>query len=199
MGIAQDKATGIESSMIPERVLRDLVIERWSIDRLVPYARNARTHTEEQVAQVAASIVEFGWTNPILVGPNRVIIAGHARLLAARKLRMTEVPVIVLDHLTETQRRALVLADNRLALSAGWDEEMLRVELEALKEAAFDLEIVGFTDEELEEILEVPPSEGLTDEDDAPEPQEHAITVAGNAPLFAPLPMSLRSPLLTEL
>jgi DNA modification methylase len=180
MGIAQDKAIPQESASIRGRVLRDLAVEVWPIDKPIPYARNARTHTEEQVAQVAASIVEFGWTNPILVGPNRVIIAGHARLLAARKLRMTEVPVIVLDHLTETQRRALVLADNRLALSAGWDEEMLRVELEALKEEAFDLDLVGFTDEELADILEAPPSEGLTDEDDAPEPQEHAITVAGD-------------------
>ena len=113
---------------MPEHVLRDLVVERWPVDRLIPYARNARTHSEEQVAQVAASIAEFGWTNPILAGADGIIIAGHARLLAARKLGMTEVPVIVLDHLTESQRRALVLADNRLALNAGWDEEMLRVE-----------------------------------------------------------------------
>ena len=121
-----------------------------SIDWLLPYIRNARTHTDEQVAQVAASIREFGWTNPLLVAADGVIIAGHARLAAARKLRMTEVPVIVLDHLTDAQRRALVLADNRLALDAGWDEEMLRVELAALQEDGFDLEIVGFTDEELQ-------------------------------------------------
>src|ERR1035438_1535244 len=132
MKIAQAIAMRRESSVIPERVLRDLVVERWPIDRLIPYVRNARTHTEEQVAQVAASIIEFGWTNPILVGADGVIIAGHARLLAARKLGMTEVPVIVLDHLSETQRRALVIADNRLAMNAGWDEEMLRVELESL-------------------------------------------------------------------
>ena len=94
--------------------------------------------------------------NPILVGADGVIIAGHARLLAARKLGMTEVPVIVLDHLTETQRRALVLADNRLALNAGWDEEMLRVELESLQEDGFDLDIVGFTDEEIEDLLRDP-------------------------------------------
>jgi ParB-like chromosome segregation protein Spo0J len=109
LGVAQDMAA-IESSTTAERVLRDLVIERWPLERLVPYARNARTHTDEQVAQVSASILEFGWTNPILVGGDHVIIAGHARLLAARKLGMTEVPVIVLDHLTPTQRRALVLA-----------------------------------------------------------------------------------------
>src|SRR5512146_929667 len=101
-----------------------LQVQAWPIDRLTPYARNARTHSDEQVAQVAASIAEFGFVNPILVGPDGVIIAGHARLLAARKLRMTDVPVLVLGHLTETQRRALVLADNRLALNAGWDEEM---------------------------------------------------------------------------
>ena len=141
--------------MTPERVLRDLLVERWQVDRLIPYIRNARTHSEEQVAQVAASIVEFGWTNPILVGADGVIIAGHARLLAARKLGMTEVPVIVLDHLSETQRRALVLADNRLALSAGWDEEMLRVELDSLKADSFDLDLVGFTDAELEEKFDL--------------------------------------------
>ena len=99
----------------------ELQVERWPVERLIPYARNARTHSESQVAQVAASIAEFGFVNPILVGPDGVIIAGHARLLAARKLRLAEVPVLVLGHLTETQRRALVLADNRLALDAGWD------------------------------------------------------------------------------
>jgi DNA modification methylase len=160
--------------------LRNLLVQFWPIERLLPYSRNARTHTEEQVAQVAASIVEFGWTNPILVGADGVIIAGHARLAAARKLKMAEVPVIVLDHLTETQRRALVLADNRLALSAGWDEEMLRVELESLKEVDFDLGVVGFSDEELEKILDPEANQGLTDENDAPEPPETAITVPGD-------------------
>ena len=112
--------------------LRTLAVQVWPVDRLLPYSRNARTHSDEQIAQVAASMREFGWTNPILVGADNIIIAGHARLAAARKLGFREVPVIVLDHLTETQRRALVLADNKLALNAGWDEEMLRVELEAL-------------------------------------------------------------------
>jgi ParB-like chromosome segregation protein Spo0J len=101
--------------------LRKLAVQFWPVTRLLPYARNARTHSDEQIAQVAASIREFGWTNPILVGGDGVIIAGHARLAAARKLNLDEVPVIVLDHLTETQRRALVLADNKLALNAGWD------------------------------------------------------------------------------
>jgi DNA modification methylase len=156
--------------------------ELWPIERLIPYARNARTHTEEQVAQVAASIVEFGFANPILVGADGIIIAGHARLAAARKLQMAEAPVIVLDHLTKTQRRALVLADNRLALSAGWDEEMLRVELESLKEDDFNLDLVGFTDEEIEDILAGPEESkaGLTDEDAVPEEQEQVVTQPGD-------------------
>ena len=162
--------------------ITDLKVVRWAIEKLLPYARNARTHTDEQIAQVAASIIEFGWTNPILVGADGVVIAGHARLAAARKLKMTEVPVIVLDHLTPTQRRALVLADNRLALSAGWDEEMLRVELESLEEDGFDLDLVGFTDDELEELLRDPEEtrEGLTDDDAVPEEPERAVTVVGD-------------------
>jgi DNA modification methylase len=163
-------------------VPRDLAIVKWPVDRLIPYARNARTHTDEQVAQVAASILEFGWTNPILASADGIVIAGHARLAAARKLGMNEAPVIVLDHLTETQRRALVLADNRLAMSAGWDEDMLRLELEALKEEAFDLDLVGFTDEEIEKILTGPeePKYGLTDPDDVPESENRTVTVAGD-------------------
>jgi DNA modification methylase len=160
----------------------ELQVQQWPVEKLIPYARNARTHSEEQVAQVAASIVEFGWTNPILAGVDGVIIAGHARLAAARKLKMTEVPVIVLDGLTPTQRRALVLADNRLALSAGWDEEMLRVELESLEEDGFDLDLVGFTDEEVEELLRDPEGSnvGLTDEDAIPEQEQHAVTALGD-------------------
>ena len=162
--------------------ITELQVQQWSVEKLLPYARNARTHTDEQVAQVAASIVEFGWTNPILIGPDGVIIAGHARLAAARKLKMAEVPVIVLDHLTPTQRRALVLADNRLALSAGWDEEMLRVELESLEEEGFDLDIVGFTEDEIAELLREPEEarEGLTDDDAVPEESETAVTMPGD-------------------
>ncbi len=162
--------------------LQPLQVQNWSVDRLLPYARNARTHSAEQVAQVAASIAEFGFVNPILVGADGVIIAGHARLLAARKLGMTEVSVIVLDYLTETQRRALVLADNRLALNAGWDEEMLQVELQTLQEEGFDLDIVGFTDEEIEGLLQDPEAaaSGQTNEDAAPELPETAVTVAGD-------------------
>src|SRR5579885_1648782 len=158
------------------------LIEHWPVERLIPYGRNARTHSEEQVAQIAASIAEFGWTNPILIGPDGVLIAGHARLAAARRLKMTEVPVIVLEHLTESQRRALVLADNKLALNAGWDEETLRAELEALSKEGFDLDIVGFTDEEIEALLHEGdnPDEGLTDEDAVPEPLEAPVSRRGD-------------------
>jgi DNA modification methylase len=159
-----------------------LQVERWPIDQPVPYARNSRTHSPEQIAQVAASMIEFGWTNPILVGTDRVVIAGHARLLAARKLGMTEVPVIVLGHLSEAQRRALVLTDNKLALNAGWDLEMLRVELDSLGEDGFDLAVVGFSDQELEEILRDPEEarDGLTDEDAAPEAPEQPVSRLGD-------------------
>ena len=158
--------------------MNHLQVVQWPVEKLIPYARNARTHSEEQVTQIAASIAEFGWTNPILAGSDGIIVAGHARLLAARKLGMKEVPVIVLDHLTQTQRRALVIADNRLALNAGWDEEMLRVELEALEEDGFDLDLVGFTDDELEDLLREPEAEttGNTDDDTVPEEPETAVT-----------------------
>ena len=160
----------------------DLHIERRPVDRLIPYARNPRTHTEEQVAQIAASIAEFGFVNPVLVGADGVIIAGHARVMAARKPGMGEVPVIVLDHLTPAQRRALVIADNRLAENAGWDEEMLRVELEALREDDFHLDLLGFEDAEIEALLAQPETEsaGLTEEDAVPETAEAAVTVPGD-------------------
>jgi DNA modification methylase len=152
------------------------------IERLIPFARNPRTHTEEQVAQIAASMVEFGWTSPILVDPNHVVIAGHARLAAARKLGLTEVPVIVLDHLSEAQQRALVIADNKLALNAGWDEELLRGLLTELRGDDFNLETLGFSDEELNALLaEVPDAtEGLTDEDAVPEPLEEPVSRRGD-------------------
>ena len=162
--------------------MTDLQVVRWPVERLIPYARNARTHSAEQVAQIAASIAEFGWTSPILAGSDGIIIAGHARLQAARKLGMTEVPVIILDHLSEAQRRALVIADNRLALNAGWDEEMLRVELDALREDDFNLELLGFADEEIEALLAEPvePVTGNTDDDAVPETPETAVTVPGD-------------------
>src|SRR5438270_11113004 len=131
----------------------ELQIEHRPVDQLVPYVRNPRTHTPEQIAQVAGSIAEFDFVNPILVGPDNVIIAGHARFAAARKLGLTEVPVIALRHLSAAQRRALVIADNRLALNAGWDEEMLRIELAALKDVDFDLDLTGFAEEELTRLL----------------------------------------------
>lgn len=162
--------------------MTDLQVVRWPVDRLIPYARNARTHSDDQVAQIAASIAEFGWTNPILAGGDGVVIAGHARLLAARKLGITEAPVIVLDHLSEAQRRALVIADNRLALNAGWDEAMLRLELDALQEDDFNLELLGFADDEIEALLSETDNEitGQTEEDAVPETPETAVTVAGD-------------------
>jgi len=125
-------------------------IEIWPRERLLPYARNARTHSPGQIAQVAASINEFGWTNPILVGSDGTIIAGHARCLAAELLAIEEVPVIVLDHLTPVQRKALALADNKLALNAGWDEEMLRQELEELQSLGVELDLTGFDSREFD-------------------------------------------------
>src|SRR5216683_1224545 len=121
-------------------------IELWLIEKLIPYARNPRTHSDAQIAQIAASIAAFGFNNPILVDTKAGIIAGHGRLLAARKLQLEEVPVIVLDHLTETQKRAYIIADNQLALNAGSDEDMLRVELAALQEENFDVALIGFDD-----------------------------------------------------
>jgi ParB-like chromosome segregation protein Spo0J len=122
-------------------------IEQWLIDRLIPYARNPRTHSDAQVAQTAASITEFGFNNPILVDSKAGIIAGHGRLLAARKLELKEVPVIVLDHLSEAQKRAYIIADNQLATNAGWNDELLQIELAALQEAEFDVSLLGFDDD----------------------------------------------------
>ena len=146
-------------------------LEHWPVERLLPYARNARTHSDAQIAQIAASIAEFGFTAPILAGSDGVIVAGHGRLSAARKLGLDTVPVVVLDHLTQTQRRALVIADNRIAENAGWDDEMLRIELAALAEDDFDVALTGFDDEALADLMagEEPDNEGQTDEDAAPE------------------------------
>src|ERR1035438_8674883 len=128
-------------------------IEVWPVERLVPYARNARTHSPEQVAQIAASIVEFGFNAPILVDSRAGVVAGHGRLLAARKLGLAEVPVVVLDHLSETQRRAYLIADNKLAENAGWDEKILAAELAELEHEGLDLAVVGFSDDELQALL----------------------------------------------
>jgi ParB-like chromosome segregation protein Spo0J len=128
-------------------------IETTPIEKLIPYARNSRTHSDQQVAQVAASIREFGFTNPVLIDAEDGIIAGHGRVMAARKLGLTEVPCIRLGHLTETQKRAYIIADNKLALNSGWDEEMLGLELADLREADFDLDLVGFDAGEIEAAL----------------------------------------------
>lgn len=129
--------------------MRDVVVGMRSVDSLIPYARNARTHSDAQVAQIAASIREFGWTNPILVDGESGIIAGHGRLLAARKLNMTEVPCIELSSLSEIQKRAYILADNKLAMNAGWDGELLQLELLALNNDQFSLGLLGFEANEL--------------------------------------------------
>lgn len=151
------------------------------IAALIPYARNARTHSEAQVAQIAASIVEFGWTNPILVDGDNGVIAGHGRLLAARQLNLAEVPVIELAHLTPAQKRAYILADNRLAQNAGWDEELLRLELGELREAEFDLDLIGFSDQELEDLLhDEDDNQGFTDDDAVPELAEQPVSRSGD-------------------
>jgi DNA modification methylase len=163
-------------------------IELWPVERLVPYARNARTHSDEQVAQIAASIVEFGFTNPLLVDSDAGIVAGHGRLLAARKLGLAEVPVIVLDHLSEIQRRAYVLADNRLALNAGWNDDALAAELAAIEAEGFDLTVIGFTDQELEGLLaeDTPASAEPPVEEEIPEAPAVAVTQPGDLWLIGP-------------
>lgn len=157
-------------------------IEQWPTAKLVPYARNARTHSDDQVTQIAASIAEFGFTNPILAGSDGVIVAGHGRLAAAQKLGLEAVPVVVLDHLSPTQRRALVIADNRIAENAGWDEAMLRIEMADLQDADFDLSLTGFDADALAELMagDEPDGEGETDDDAVPEVSETPISRSGD-------------------
>lgn len=155
-------------------------ITQKKVTELIPYVKNSRTHSDEQVAQIAASIKEFGWTNPILVDGENGIIAGHGRLMAARKLGYTEVPTIELADLTETQRKAYIIADNRLALNAGWDNEMLKLEFDDLAEMGFDLELTGFSLEEIEQLKPVELNDGLTDEDAVPEAPEEPKTKLGD-------------------
>jgi DNA modification methylase len=168
--------------MTPSQTSARLAIEYRAIASLIPYAKNARTHSEAQVAQIAASIVEFGWTNPILVDGQNGLIAGHGRLLAARQLGLTEVPVVELRHLSPAQRRAYVLSDNQLALKAGWDEELLRLELDALQDEGFDLALTGFDPDDLAELMEgeEPTNEGQTDEDAVPEASEAVVSRLGD-------------------
>lgn len=151
-----------------------------SIDSLIPYARNSRTHSDEQVAQIAASIKEFGFLNPIIVDGENGIIAGHGRVMAAQKLGIKELPCVEASHLTDTQRRAYIIADNKLALNADWDDDMLRVELDELGEAGFDLELTGFSLDEIEELQIEEIEDGLTDEDAVPELQDEPVAKLGD-------------------
>lgn len=151
-----------------------------SIFDLIPYANNSRTHSEEQVNQIASSIKEFGFTNPVLIDEQGGLIAGHGRVMAAKKLGIEEVPSIVLAGLTEAQKKAYIIADNQLPLNAGWDLDALKLELETLKELEFDIDLLGFDDDFLDGLLELEPEEGLTDEDACPELVDDPISVLGD-------------------
>ena len=154
-------------------------IKQTEITNLIPYASNSRTHSDDQVAQIAASIKEFGFNNPILLDGDKGIIAGHGRLLAARKLNLDKVPTIELEHLTENQRKAYVIADNKLALNAGWDMDLLALEMNGLDQEGFDLSLLGFDDNELATIL-AEETEGLTDPDEVPDVPDDPVTVEGD-------------------
>jgi site-specific DNA-methyltransferase (adenine-specific) len=155
-------------------------VEQWDINKLVPYARNARTHTDEQVAQIAASIKEWGFTTAVLVDEDGGIIAGHGRTLAAQRLKMTTVPVMVAAGWSDAKKRAYVIADNKLALNAGWDNELLALEFAELKDLDFDLDLTGFTADEIAALMPVNVTDGLVDEDQIPEVPEVSITVQGD-------------------
>src|ERR1700674_4126789 len=155
-------------------IYEELRIEYWPIDRLIPSARNARTHSAAQIAEIAGSIRTFGFTNPLLVGEDAEVIAGHGRLAAARLLGLTEVPVIPLRGIDDIERRQLMLADNRIALNAGWDAEMLKLELADLGKLGADLKILGFSEQELAVALGAPGS-GLVPEDQVPELRAAAV------------------------
>lgn len=157
-----------------------LTVKYRPVSELVPYVRNARTHSDEQVAQLAGSIKEFGWTNPILVDNDGGIIAGHGRLLAAQRLKMDEVPTIQIGGLSEAQRRALVLADNKLAMNAGWDIDLLKVELSDLNEQGFDIALTGFSVDEISKLLAPAGTEGLTDPDETPEVPVDPVSKLGD-------------------
>ena len=149
---------------------------------LIPYVSNARTHSEEQVVQIASSIKEFGFTNPVLIDDEGGVIAGHGRLMAAKKLDIVEVPCIVLKDLSEAQKKAYMIADNRLPLSAGWNFDLLKIEIEGLQDLDFDVGLLGFESEELDDILQTNSQimEGLTDQDDAPEIPEEPVIINGD-------------------
>ncbi len=158
----------------------EIEVKYRKVEDLIPYVNNSRKHSDEQVAQIASSIKEFGWTNPILIDGTNSIIAGHGRLMAARKLKMEEVPTIELSHLTDTQRKALVIADNKLALNADWDTTLLTIELDELLKDGFALDILGFNTDELTALLEPEQVDGLTDEDAVPEVPEEPKTKLGD-------------------
>jgi DNA modification methylase len=155
-------------------------VEQWDINKLVPYARNARTHTDEQVAQIAASIKEWGFTTAVLVDEDGGIIAGHGRTLAAQRLKMTTVPVMVAAGWSDAKKRAYVIADNKLALNAGWNNELLALEFAELKDLDFDLDLTGFTADEIAALMPEQIEPGLTDEDAVPEVPVNPITVLGD-------------------
>lgn len=155
-------------------------VQHWEIDRLIPYAKNSRTHSQEQVAQIAASIKEWGFTSPILIDETGSILAGHGRLAAARKLALDTVPVMVAEGWTEAQKRAYVIADNKLALNAGWDNELLSLELLELGDLGFDVELTGFSLDEIDALKPLELNEGLTDEDATPDLPEEPKTKVGD-------------------
>lgn len=155
-------------------------IESLPVSDLIPYARNSRTHSDEQVTQIAASIREFGFTNPVLIDSNGTIIAGHGRVMAAKKVGLAEVPCLRVQHLSPSQIRAYVIADNKLALNAGWDDEMLKAELLTLQEEGFNTDLIGFSDDELNALLNSEIIEGQTDPDEIPEPPVEPITKLGD-------------------
>jgi DNA modification methylase len=155
-------------------------VERRPISELIPYARNSRTHSDTQVAQIAASIREWGWTMPILVDEDGNVIAGHGRIMAAQKLGIADVPCMTATGWSEAKRRAYVIADNKLALNAGWDDEMLRVEFGELRDLDFDLSLTGFDDSEIDALFPTEIAQGLTDEDAVPEVPEQPVTVEGD-------------------
>lgn len=158
----------------------DLKVVYRKVSELIPYARNARTHSDEQIERIANSIKEFGWTNPILIDGENGIIAGHGRILAARKLGIEKVPTIELSGLTEAQKRAYIIADNRLALDAGWDEDILKLEFAELEKEGFELSKTGFSDEEINEMMADLDREVAGVEDvDTPEPPKNPKTKRG--------------------
>lgn len=178
---------------------KEIQIETLPLDSLIPYVRNSRTHSGDQIAQIAASIKEFGFTNPVLIDETGGIIAGHGRVMAARKLGLENVPCIRLGYLTETQKRAYVIADNKLALNAGWDETLLGLEISELQGQGFDTALLGFTESELENILAAGEDDDLetTDEEALPQaiqlepPREYAVIMCNDAEEWERLKVAL--------